>query len=138
MTNGNGLAGTEMPMLLVLRNRHAMLREGEAASDRAAHALSVARRDEIELPPGPHTLQLVLGDADHLAFEPPLLSTVPITGHPVGRRVQRSVESTCAHNPFPQKYAGEGFEAQSLLSRPPSAISAPRSTTRPRRSATGI
>jgi hypothetical protein len=28
----------------------------------------------IELPPGPHTLQLVLGDADHVPFEPPLVS----------------------------------------------------------------
>jgi hypothetical protein len=28
----------------------------------------------IDLPPGPHTLQLVLGDADHLPFAPPLVS----------------------------------------------------------------
>ena len=28
----------------------------------------------IELPPGPHTLQLVLGDADHVPFDPPLVS----------------------------------------------------------------
>jgi hypothetical protein len=28
----------------------------------------------IELPPGPHTLQLVLGDADHIPFNPPLVS----------------------------------------------------------------
>jgi len=28
----------------------------------------------IELPPGPHTLQLVLGDADHVPFNPPLVS----------------------------------------------------------------
>jgi hypothetical protein len=30
----------------------------------------------IDLPPGPHTLQLVLGDADHLPFNPPVVSTV--------------------------------------------------------------
>ncbi len=28
----------------------------------------------LELPPGPHTLQLVLGDADHIPFDPPLMS----------------------------------------------------------------
>jgi Domain of unknown function (DUF4399) len=28
----------------------------------------------IELPPGPHTLQLVLGDAEHIPFDPPLVS----------------------------------------------------------------
>ncbi len=28
----------------------------------------------IELPPGRHTLQLVLGDADHIPFDPPLVS----------------------------------------------------------------
>jgi hypothetical protein len=28
----------------------------------------------IDLPPGPHTLQLVLGDADHIPFNPPVVS----------------------------------------------------------------
>jgi hypothetical protein len=28
----------------------------------------------LELPPGPHTLQLVLGDADHIPFNPPVVS----------------------------------------------------------------
>ena len=28
----------------------------------------------IELPPGPHTLQLVLADAKHIPFDPPILS----------------------------------------------------------------
>ena len=28
----------------------------------------------IELPPGKHTLQLVLGDADHFPFNPPVVS----------------------------------------------------------------
>jgi hypothetical protein len=28
----------------------------------------------IDLPPGPHTLQLVLGDADHFPFDPPVVS----------------------------------------------------------------
>ena len=28
----------------------------------------------IDLPPGPHTLQLVLGDAEHMLFKPPVLS----------------------------------------------------------------
>jgi Domain of unknown function (DUF4399) len=28
----------------------------------------------IDLPPGPHVLQLVLGDADHIPFDPPLVS----------------------------------------------------------------
>jgi hypothetical protein len=28
----------------------------------------------LELPPGPHTLQLVLGDADHVPFDPPIVS----------------------------------------------------------------
>jgi len=28
----------------------------------------------IELPPGKHTLQLVLGDADHKVFDPPIVS----------------------------------------------------------------
>jgi len=30
----------------------------------------------ITLPPGRHTLQLVLGDADHVPFDPPLVSKV--------------------------------------------------------------
>ncbi len=29
---------------------------------------------QIDLPPGPHTLQLVLGDADHIPFDPPVVS----------------------------------------------------------------
>ncbi len=28
----------------------------------------------IELPPGRHTLQLILGDADHVPFKPPIIS----------------------------------------------------------------
>jgi hypothetical protein len=28
----------------------------------------------LELPPGPHTLQLVLGDTDHFPFDPPVVS----------------------------------------------------------------
>lgn len=28
----------------------------------------------IELPPGPHTLQLVLGDSEHIPFDPPIVS----------------------------------------------------------------
>jgi len=28
----------------------------------------------LELPPGPHTLQLILGDADHIPFDPPIVS----------------------------------------------------------------
>ncbi len=28
----------------------------------------------LDLPPGPHTLQLVLGDADHIPFDPPVVS----------------------------------------------------------------
>jgi len=28
----------------------------------------------IDLPPGPHTLQLVLGDAEHIPFDPPVVS----------------------------------------------------------------
>jgi hypothetical protein len=30
----------------------------------------------LDLPSGPHTLQLVLGDADHLPFNPPVVSRV--------------------------------------------------------------
>jgi hypothetical protein len=30
----------------------------------------------IDLPPGPHTLQLVLGDADHIPFDPLVISKV--------------------------------------------------------------
>jgi hypothetical protein len=28
----------------------------------------------LDLPPGPHTLQLVLGDAGHIPFDPPVVS----------------------------------------------------------------
>lgn len=28
----------------------------------------------IELPPGTHTLQLLMGDADHISFDPPVMS----------------------------------------------------------------
>jgi Domain of unknown function (DUF4399) len=31
---------------------------------------------QLDLPPGPHTLQLVLGDSDHLPFDPPIVSKV--------------------------------------------------------------
>jgi Domain of unknown function (DUF4399) len=30
----------------------------------------------LELPPGPHTLQLVLGDKDHIPHNPPVVSEV--------------------------------------------------------------
>src|SRR3954468_7049562 len=30
----------------------------------------------LDLPPGPHTLQLVLGDANHVPFDPPVVSKV--------------------------------------------------------------
>ena len=36
----------------------------------------------IDLPPGKHTLQLVLGDADHIPFDPPIVSkkiTITVT-----------------------------------------------------------
>jgi hypothetical protein len=41
----------------------------------------------LELPPGPHTLQLVLGDAEHKPFRPPIVSkkihiSVVAAGHP--------------------------------------------------------
>jgi Domain of unknown function (DUF4399) len=28
----------------------------------------------LDLPPGPHTLQLILGDAEHIPFDPPIIS----------------------------------------------------------------
>jgi hypothetical protein len=37
----------------------------------------------LDLPPGPHTLQLVLGDADHKPFNPPVMSKkirITVTG----------------------------------------------------------
>ena len=37
----------------------------------------------LELPPGKHTLQLVLGDADHVPFDPPIMSkkiTITVRG----------------------------------------------------------
>ena len=30
----------------------------------------------VELPPGKHTLQLLMGDADHIPHDPPLMSKV--------------------------------------------------------------
>ena len=36
--------------------------------------LAQAKPKRIELPPGKHTLQLVLGDADHFSFNPPVIS----------------------------------------------------------------
>jgi pyruvate/2-oxoglutarate dehydrogenase complex dihydrolipoamide acyltransferase (E2) component len=39
----------------------------------------------LELPPGKHTLQLVLGDADHVPFDPPIMSkkvTITVRGEP--------------------------------------------------------
>jgi hypothetical protein len=30
----------------------------------------------IDLPPGPHTLQLVLGDTKHIPFDPPIVSKI--------------------------------------------------------------
>ncbi|WP_448192226.1 DUF4399 domain-containing protein [Azospirillum sp. sgz301742] len=38
----------------------------------------------LELPPGKHTLQLVLGDADHVPFDPPIMSkkiTITVRGN---------------------------------------------------------
>ena len=35
---------------------------------------------DVELPPGRHTLQLLMGDKDHLPFDPPVVSkTIAIT-----------------------------------------------------------
>ena len=39
---------------------------------------------EVDLPPGKHTLQLVLGNEDHMAFDPPIVSkkiTVTVVKH---------------------------------------------------------
>jgi Domain of unknown function (DUF4399) len=31
---------------------------------------------QLDLPPGPHTLQLVLGDSEHVPFNPPIVSRI--------------------------------------------------------------
>src|SRR5215470_12414249 len=41
----------------------------------------------IDLPPGKHTLQLVLGDADHFVFNPPVMSKQITCGS--GRRIEK-------------------------------------------------
>jgi len=51
----------------------------------------------LELPPGKHTLQLVLGDAKHYPFNPPLVSekiTVTIKEGPTGAGSVAHLEST--------------------------------------------
>jgi len=45
--------------------------------DKAHHHLGAGQTEGvIELPPGEHTLQLVLGDWSHLPFHPPIMSAV--------------------------------------------------------------
>ena len=83
---GLGLARAEMNMVLVLWNRlvriqrfvhidqqmmmTAVLKIVAGVGD--AHSAQTETR--LELPPGKHTLQLVLGDAKHYPFSPPLVS----------------------------------------------------------------
>lgn len=44
------------------------------ADKRHVHFGAGQTETRLELPPGPHTLQLVLGDADHVPFDPPVVS----------------------------------------------------------------
>jgi hypothetical protein len=48
------------------------------ATDNIRHFGAGQTETELELPPGEHTLQLVLGDALHIPHEPPVVSA-PIT-----------------------------------------------------------
>jgi hypothetical protein len=44
------------------------------SSDRVKHFGGGQTEARLELPPGKHTLQLVLGDENHVPFDPPLMS----------------------------------------------------------------
>lgn len=44
------------------------------SSDRVKHFGGGQTEAALELPPGKHTLQLVLGDENHVPFDPPLMS----------------------------------------------------------------
>jgi hypothetical protein len=44
------------------------------ATDRIKHFGGGQTEARLELPPGKHTLQLVLGDENHVPFDPPLMS----------------------------------------------------------------
>ena len=63
----------------------------------------------LDLPPGPHTLQLVLGDADHIPFDPPVVS----------KKIYIVVYSICdrrggAPHPSLSARAGEGLQVDPL------------------------
>ncbi|MEQ8232178.1 MAG: DUF4399 domain-containing protein [Gammaproteobacteria bacterium] len=78
-------AGVEMPdtghhHLLVNADPLPDLAQPLPSSDSVRHFGKGQTETELELAPGTYTLQLVLGDARHVPFDPPLMSgTITIT-----------------------------------------------------------
>ncbi|TNE58458.1 MAG: DUF4399 domain-containing protein [Alphaproteobacteria bacterium] len=52
------------------------LKENLPADDHIKHFGGGQTETELDLPPGTHTLQLVLGDMNHVPFDPPVMSDV--------------------------------------------------------------
>ncbi|MGE0486943.1 MAG: DUF4399 domain-containing protein [Gammaproteobacteria bacterium] len=78
-------AGVEMPgtghhHLLINADPMPDLSQPLPSTDQVRHFGKGQTETDLELPPGKYTLQLVLGDAKHVPFDPPLTSgTITVT-----------------------------------------------------------
>ncbi|MEQ8661874.1 MAG: DUF4399 domain-containing protein [Gammaproteobacteria bacterium] len=77
---GIELAGTGHHHLLINADPLPDFSQPLPSSDSVRHFGKGQTEADVELPPGTYTLQLVLGDARHVPFDPPLTSgTISIT-----------------------------------------------------------
>ena len=80
---GLDLEGTGHHHLLINADPLPDLTQPLPASDQVLHFGKGQTETELELPPGKYTLQLVLGNALHIPFDPPVMSgTIQITVDP--------------------------------------------------------
>lgn len=80
---GVDLEGTGHHHLLINADPLPDLTQPLPASDQVLHFGKGQTETELQLPPGKYTLQLVLGNALHIPFDPPVMSgTIQITVDP--------------------------------------------------------
>ncbi|WP_284420371.1 MULTISPECIES: DUF4399 domain-containing protein [unclassified Bradyrhizobium] len=74
----------------------------------------------IELPPGKHTLQLVMGDGMHFNFDPPLVSKkITITVTDSSKRHSRSAEQAHRRSRRVHEHAARTSETSTAEAAPP-------------------
>ncbi len=71
---GDGTANTGHHHLLIDADEPLDLNEPIPSDRKHMHFGAGQTEVRVELPPGAHTLQLVLGDAAHIPFDPPITS----------------------------------------------------------------